>query len=251
MSQTNPYDTEFFEAQSSGSLASASVIVPMLIERFAPSSVIDVGCGIGTWASCFIESDIKHVVGLDGQYVDHDQLLIPKDAFRPTDLAEPLPDLGKFDLAISLEVAEHLPPSRSVSFVADLTGLAEVVVFSAAIPGQGGTDHVNERWQDEWAALFEEHGYVAVDCIRPRVWADPQVQWWYQQNLIVYVKRNAAELPESDQGSDMPLRIVHPSAYTGLAYHVCPENISTRKAARQLRHSASRTARRWLGFSGK
>ena len=62
------------------------------------------------------------------------------------DLAQPLQIDRRFDLALSLEVAEHLPPECGSEFVQTLTDLSSVILFSAAIPFQGGTDHLNEQW---------------------------------------------------------------------------------------------------------
>ena len=78
--------------------------------------------------------------------------------------------------------------------IEDLCSLADVILFSAAIPRQGGTEHINEQWQSYWAAQFRKHGYVAYDVVRPMVWADERVKWWYQQNTLAYANSNAAQL---------------------------------------------------------
>jgi hypothetical protein len=83
-------------------------------------------------------------------------------------------------------VAEHLPEDSAKSFVAALVGAAPVILFSVAIPNQGGTHHVNERWQSYWAALFAEHGYIALDCVRPAVFGDQRVELWYRQNILMF-----------------------------------------------------------------
>ena len=86
-----------------------------------------------------------------------------------------------------------MPPERGERFVADLVALAPVVLFSAAIPGQGGTDHINEQWQDYWARLFAKHDYVALDFLRLKFWNDSRIEWWYRQNIILYVRRDRVE----------------------------------------------------------
>jgi len=245
-----PYDAAFFESQSSTSRASARVVVPMLIEHFRPTSVVDVGCGVGTWAAEFREQGVSRVAGIDGDYVQANQLQIPEQDFISANLAADLPDVGRFDLALSLEVAEHLPPDRSATFVADLVRLADVVVFSAAIPGQGGVDHLAERWQDEWADMFAAHDYEPIDLIRSRIWDNADVSWWYRQNLLVYVRRDAIELPDAATPPPLPLRIVHPKAYAGVVYHLDPDHISTRSAVRQLQHSFRRAVDRRLRGNG-
>ncbi|HTU82550.1 MAG TPA: hypothetical protein VMF61_10495, partial [Candidatus Acidoferrales bacterium] len=127
-----------------------------------------------------------------------------------------------FDLAISLEVAEHLPESSAASFVATLTTLAPAVLFSAAVPFQGGEHHVNERWQSYWAELFERRGYTCVDCVRPRFWNDASIEFWYRQNTLVYVRAAQLEryskLPKTLVGRpNYPFDVVHPDCAASIA----------------------------------
>ncbi len=115
-----------------------------------------------------------------------DLLCIPETMVRGWTLDRLTPLPRRFDLACSLEVAEHLPQAAAEDFVRLLVAAAPVVLFGAAIPGQGGPGHVNEQRQSWWAAKFARHGYVAVDCIRPAVWHVPDVEWYYAQNILVY-----------------------------------------------------------------
>jgi SAM-dependent methyltransferase len=179
------YDQKFFDDRSAGSSRSARHIIPIVLKTFTVSSVIDVGCGIGTWLCEFARLGVQNYLGIDGNYIDRDQLLISHDYFRSADLAQRF-SVGRFDLACSLEVAEHLPESSADSFVESLTKSAPVVLFSAAIPHQGGVHHVNEQWQSYWAKKFAAHGYVALDFIRPLVRHNKDVQVWYRQNTLVY-----------------------------------------------------------------
>ncbi|MDW8444469.1 MAG: hypothetical protein RML45_09315 [Acetobacteraceae bacterium] len=128
----------------------------------------------------------------------------------------------RFDLALSLEVAEHLPPERAAGFVADLVRLAPAVLFSAAIPLQGGTNHVNERWQAFWAGLFASHGYRAFDVIRPRVWDDPRVEPWYRQNTVLFLADGHPEterVAKAERDAPRPLSVVHPAVFP-LGYNI-------------------------------
>lgn len=212
------YDKQFFADQVRGSLTSASVIVPRILELHPdPKSVIDVGCGTGSWLRQYIESGIGDALGVDGYLPDADQLLVPADRTMGCDLSQPLKLGRRFDIAQCLEVAEHLPPAAAPGFVESLVGLSDLVVFGAAIPGQGGTHHVNEQWQSYWTALFARHGYVAVDAIRPQVWHEPSVEWWYAQNTLVYVNSRNPDLI-AHQGiaaapSALVTDIVHPRCF--------------------------------------
>ena len=240
------YSKLFFAGQRGGSLASAEAVVPIVMQLVRPRSVIDVGCGVGPWASVFAAQGVATVHGVDGDYVDRDTLLIPPECFRAADLATGIGIDERYDLAVSLEVGEHLPFESSERFVEDLTRLAPVVLFSAAIPWQGGAHHINERWQQEWAALFAARGYVAVDAVRPRVWDHPEVDYWYAQNAVIYTTpEKLDELPElRAAGSDWPLDVVHPKHY----HLQNTRGVGLRRWARRLpheaRYSVERRARR-------
>lgn len=210
------YDEQFYEAIRETSLRSAGVIVPMVRDLVGPvRSVVDFGCGTGAWLSVFRQYGADRVLGLDGDHVDTDRLEIPTDAFRPTALDQPI-SLGEtFDLAITLEVVEHLPKRRARGVVNELIAAAPVVLFSAATPGQGGDGHQNEQWQHIWAQAFEERGYVTIDVLRPRLWADDRVSWWYAQNLLMFASPDACAarpaLAEAARRTDKSMiSVVHP-----------------------------------------
>ena len=182
--KTNPYTAAFYQNYLEESRGSARGLLPHVVGMFAPSSVVDVGCGVGTWLSVFRELGISSTMGIDGAYVDTSQLLIPRDMFRSHDLSKALRLDERFDIAVSLEVAEHIPSENAQTFVDTLTGLAPLVLFSAAIPFQGGDNHVNEQWPEYWIARFAQRNYAAYDCIRPLVWDNPSVAYYYAQNAF-------------------------------------------------------------------
>ena len=126
------------------------------------------------------------VLVLDGDYVERAQLRVPVEMFGATDLSRPF-RLGRgFDLVISLEVGEHLPPEVASDFVGSLVAHSDMVMFSAAIPRHGGVHHVNEQWPSYWRQLFAEHEYQLFDVIRPRIWSDRRVAFWYRQNMLLF-----------------------------------------------------------------
>lgn len=203
------YGDAFYEAIREGSLRSASKVVPALLSLIRPGSVVDVGCGSGTWLRVFQENGIQDVFGIDGGKARH--LEIPEKSFREVNLGVGFGLERRFDLAICMEVAEHLPPSRAKSFVRDLSDLAPAILFSAAVPGQGGTHHVNEQWPDYWANMFSDLGYHAFDTLRPRLWNDNAIEWWYRQNMILYLQPQvAARNGFRVEDSAVPLRLIHP-----------------------------------------
>jgi hypothetical protein len=164
-----------------------------------PKSVVDFGCALGAWLKVFEEHGTRTLRGLDGHYVDRSKLLIESACFTPVDLAQAVtvhrahafrPD-ERYDLAVCLEVAEHLPGSAAPGLIHTLTALAPFVLFSAAIPGQRGVGHINEQWPSYWKALFEEHGFRRLDPLRRHIWRDDRIPWWYRQNIFLYVSGEA------------------------------------------------------------
>ena len=147
MAVKTPYDENFYRAQKDGSYRSAELTIPILFNWLPkPKTVVDVGCGLGTWLAVFKQQGAE-VTGVDGAYVNKDMLYIGKEEFFEADLEnESITNDGRrFDLAVSLEVAEHLSAKRAPTFIHDLTSLSDVVFFSAAVPLQGGTNHINEQ----------------------------------------------------------------------------------------------------------
>jgi SAM-dependent methyltransferase len=189
------YDEEFYTSISSGSTAAARVLAPLLRE-LSPlplNSVLDVGCGIGAWLLVWKEAGLQ-ISGLDGDYVDRQQLLIEPAEFRAVDLSSAFDLDCRFDLVQSLEVAEHLPPSASDAFVGSLCKHGDMVLFSAAAPGQGGENHINERPFSYWRDRFAAQGFRMYDPLRSRLAAHTQVMPWYRYNSFVYVREDS--LPE-------------------------------------------------------
>jgi methyltransferase family protein len=118
-----PYSSAFFREHRTGARNSASVIVPRLIDVIKPASIVDLGCGSGAWFTAFNAEGVTDVLGLDGTWVDEAELEIPGSCFRAVDLDAPV-DVGRrFDLALALEVAEHLPERSAEVFVDSLTRL--------------------------------------------------------------------------------------------------------------------------------
>jgi SAM-dependent methyltransferase len=213
------YSDSFFKDQQAGSLRSAKHIVPLLIDLVQPTSVVDVGCGVGTWLSVCQQYGVEDIYGVDGEYVNKELLLIDRSRFHGTDLSQLLQLGRRFDLALSLEVAEHLPPHSAATFVESLTRLSSVVAFSAAVPFQGGESHLNEQWQSYWAGLFAQRNYCPVDCIRSQVWDNDAVEFWYAQNMLLYVERTALAanprlLSYACAPAHLPLSVIHPKALT-------------------------------------
>jgi SAM-dependent methyltransferase len=191
------YTNEFFDYIEKGSRASARALIGLTQPWLNTGSVLDLGCGRGAWISEWQKSGVADVLGVDGDYVDRDNLAVPQENFHAADLTRPV-ELGRrFDLAQSLEVGEHLPEAASRMLVESLVRHSDRVLFSAAVVGQGGEFHINEKPLSYWQALFAEHGYQAYDCIRPHVREDASVEPWYRYNTVLYVNAAGREgLPQ-------------------------------------------------------
>jgi SAM-dependent methyltransferase len=211
------YSQTYFSKINESSRRSAAAVAPLVMRLLQPKTVVDFGCGMGEWASAFESCGVTDVVGVDGPHVDVKDLAISVEDSVAADLTLPI-DLGRrFDLAISLEVAEHLPESTVDQFVATLTRHAPAILFSAAIPNQGGEHHVNEQWPNYWASYFASYGFKAFDVLRHRVWNDPNVEWWYAQNILIFASGDLLNrLVEKGHTAVAPsevLPLVHPKNY--------------------------------------
>lgn len=190
-------------------LNDAQVIVPLLIEMFSPKSVIDVGCGLGSFLKIFIDNNIVDVRGVEGKWLDKSKLLIDENYILTADIEKGFDLHRRFDLAICLEVAEHLHESNADNLIQNLTRLSDVVVFSAAIPYQGGQNHINEQWIDYWQELFGKYGFKMYDILRPLIWNHADVYWWYRQNIFVCIRESV----KHEYTNEHINNYIHPELY--------------------------------------
>lgn len=215
------YNREFYESRDVATRNSAEAILRVLFGAIPiPRRVVDFGCGVGTWLSVSQSLGAVDVLGVDGPWVDRDLLVIPSNCFVQSDLLQFHLEGRRFDLAICLEVAEHLPVDRAGELVAKLTESADVVLFSAAVPGQPGTGHINCQWPQWWAELFFQHGFIAKDVVRPSIWRTEGVPYFYRQNAVIYVSRERKDimdklsvLPSWCTSGETLAGMVHPELY--------------------------------------
>jgi SAM-dependent methyltransferase len=186
-----------------GSQISAQQIVPLLISKYSPISVVDVGCGTGPFANEFLKLGVPDVIGYEGEWMEPLPTVLPKSLYLYTDLTRPLTSLRKYDICLCLEVAEHLEEANARTLIETLTGLSQVIVFSAAIPQQGGNHHVNEQWPSYWSNLFAEKNYFLEWDPRLTIWDNTEIEGCYRQNLLIF-SSNAAN------SQSKPIPLVHP-----------------------------------------
>lgn len=181
------YDDIFYFENRAGSVMSARAILSTLLPHLECRSMVDFGCGTGTWLWVAHSFGVESIRGLDGDYVPPRQLMIPQDCFCAVDLEEPVVLEKKYDLAISMEVAEHLHKEIADTFVESLCNAADTILFSAAHPGQGGDGHINEQPMTYWTSKFGKHGFLPVE-IRQLFEGNEDIESWYRENIVLYVR---------------------------------------------------------------
>lgn len=260
ITKTGIYDAGFYARISKRSYKAARTVLPLLIEAGIPfGSVTDVGGGTGSWSRAALRLGATRVTLIDGAHVDPSSLAVPPACFIARNLTQRMTIPTRSDLAICVEVAEHLPPPRAAGFIEDLCAISDNVLFSAALPFQGGDGHVNEMWPEYWASLFAAQGFDAYDFIRPAIWMDTRVDWWYRQNLLFFARRpEEAPQPRVIGGhrarrADAPLTRIHPEAYVWLAYRPRPQAFRTpaQRAIRLQADSGSLGKPPRLGYGGE
>ena len=195
------------------------IIVKNILEIIKPKSVVDFGCGVGTFLKAFKENNVNDVLGLDGPWASKDlmSIYLKLEDFREVDLEKEINLDKKYDLAISLEVAEHLSESSADILVKNLTLSSDIILFSAAIPFQGGQNHINEQFVDYWENKFLKQKFVFVDVLRSKIWNEKEVNWWYKQNTFLVIKNerlnsiNLGVYPENNN------TLIHPDHYISKA----------------------------------
>lgn len=204
---------------SLGSRNSAQEIIPLVLELLQPQSVIDIGCGVGSWLAVFKEFGVQDILGVDFDFVDRKLLKIPEEQFYGFDLRKPLKLNRQFDLVTCLEVAGYIPEESAQMLINCLTALGPVVLFSSAIPSQDDpVVQVNQQWPEYWANYFQQNGYVVIDCFRRKIWNNPNIAWWFAQNLLLFVRQDYLETNELLKREwkntyTSQLSLVHPRLY--------------------------------------
>lgn len=212
------YDHHFYADRHGRTVYAANAILSLVLDALPRvDSAADFGCGVGTWLSVLKQHGVSEIRGLDGPWVEHDLLEIPREDFQEANLEETIRLERRYDLAITLEVAEHISEQSANSFIDSLVSASDFILFSAAIPFQGGNGHVNEQWPDYWAKMFAARGYRVIDFVRKKIWNDENIAVWYRQNVLLFAneKKIATVAPKlltnvEDSG---PLAIVHPEMY--------------------------------------
>jgi hypothetical protein len=236
----------FYSERHALTLNTAEAVLSIVCATFGPpNSVLDVGCGVGTWLYAAKAKGASRVRGIEGAWINEIQeLAVPRESIDSIDLEAGWNADQDFDLSISLEVAEHLSPAAGSRLVDQLCFASPLVLFSAAVPGQGGNGHVNEQWPNYWQKQFAKNRYRSIDCVRPVIWNNENIPWWYRQNILIYINEDIARayylaMATKSASEDLPaLGVLHPTPY--IEQNITPKSPLWRRIAKKIRHSLRR-----------
>ena len=188
---TNIYDNQFFKNTIKFEAESAKAAVQIIMKSFNLKSVIDIGCGAGIYLKEFMDQGVE-ILGYDGSPAAVEESLV-ENKIKLRDLSKPLKLNRKFDLCLCFEVAEHLENKYSAVLVDTLMGLSDIVIFTAATPGQGPVSigHINEQPHPFWIDLFTKKGFKYKKELSEKMrkeMENKKVVWWITKNLMIFTK---------------------------------------------------------------
>ena len=185
------YDEKYFKAETHMTVPTAPTVVDVLMETFNPATVLDVGCGTAVYLAEFQKRGVI-IQGLEGSEAAIHTALIDPQWIQQTDLRQPVVLDQKADLVICIEVAEHIDAVYADTVAGSLVQAGQAILFSAAQPGQGGIDHINEQPSSYWIEKFERHGATydkaSTDRIRHE-FSERNCVWWLRDNALVFTGR--------------------------------------------------------------
>jgi hypothetical protein len=191
-------------------------IIPIILNLFNRKieSVIDFGCGCGSWLEVCKQNEITNVLGLD-LFCPEEYLRIDKNEFVKHDISKEYNNENKYDLVISIETAEHIESEYKEVYINNLVKSGDIILFSAAIPGQWGIHHVNCNWLEYWVKMFNDRGF---DCI------DIRYKWWgnnynippiYKQNVVLFVSKDYLKINKWLYNESVYMgSVIHPGFYS-------------------------------------
>ncbi|MFH1202704.1 MAG: methyltransferase domain-containing protein [Candidatus Omnitrophota bacterium] len=184
------YDDQFFNHNLKTNIPIAKDLVDILYNYFHPESVVDVGCGTAEYLAEFNRLGIK-IKGYEGSPAALKKAMVSGNFIQLADLREKIKSDERYDLALCLEVAEHIESRYSKILVDNLASLSDTIIFSAAIPGQGGHFHINEQPHEFWIGLWQERNYILrkdiIEALKEQM-RERGILWWYTANLMVFLK---------------------------------------------------------------
>lgn len=213
MANKTIYNENFYKGIQLSSLAGAKKIVPFINFLFPNvKTVVDIGCGTGAFLSQFAKYG-KSIKGYDFGDGLKNNLIIDKVNFAEHDLTTIMQVDQRVDLCMSLEVAEHIDKNYEDIFIQNLISFSDIILFSAAIPNQMGTNHINCQWPNHWCRIFSKYGYSCYDILRPIFWEDNEIPWWYRQNIMLFINSNSKVEIDKNYTNLNGMALIHPKNF--------------------------------------
>lgn len=238
------YPGEWHKVYGDKTGQSAREVMAHLASVFDLRSSVEVGCGNAHWTQAGLDNGVTEYKIADGPWNDRKDMLVDVAHFQEIDLTRAVTFDRRYDVAICLEVAEHVAAPHADNIVDTLVAAADIVLFGAAIPYQGGFGHINERWPSYWRDKFAARGFTGYDLVRPRFWHDPRLHYWYRQNAFVYVANGNADATARAEAAERELYRTKPFFDA-----VHPEKFEEVASYRSL--AFKRLARRFPGWAIK
>ena len=181
------YNDAYFAAEEEWTQPTAKAVVDIILGHFSPKTLVDIGCGSAVYLKYFQAAGLS-VKGYEGSAAAIQRAFVDRSLIEQCDLTRPLSGAKSYDLAICFEVAEHLPAQAADQLVESISTLSNTILFSAAQPGQGGVDHINEQPWNYWADKFVAQGFAldesTTETMRKAFGRQGSV-WWLEKNLFV------------------------------------------------------------------
>jgi len=163
-----------------------------IVSMFQPKSILDLGCGIGSYLEGALEGGCKDLYGIELNYDKAKKYITKNISFyiKSGDITKELNLKKKFDCVLSIEVAEHVEMSQVSFFINNIIRYAEkYILFTAAPPGQPGRGHINLKKKNFWIKYIEDKGVTYKDeivqqCVK--AWSDFNTPLYILQNLMVF-----------------------------------------------------------------
>jgi len=191
---------------------SQTLYLEFLLKLLDIKSICDLGCGPGYWVRAAKRLGIVDALGYDIPLAEGAHRIIEPNELIECDLSERYEFGRRFDLAVTTEVIEHIPQKKEKNFVDNCCRASDFVLFSGAVPYQGGVGHVNEQWLEHWSALFQRNGFHCHDLFREHFWHDSRIQYYYRQNTVLFASEEASSAlrERGFNPSQNPKTMIHP-----------------------------------------
>ena len=168
----------------------AAALADVLRLLYKPAVVADVGCNSGLYLEGFRDAGCQ-VMGFD---CDDEALALAAVPVTKIDITSFKPIDFRADMALCLEVLEHIPAEKEDAALLNLCTVSDTIIFSAAVPGQGGDGHINCQPKQHWIDKFEELGFRAAEAEAEYILAQlngyPGIMGWLRNNLIVFHRQH-------------------------------------------------------------